>query len=155
MNLHHIKLVILTPSSRCWCTQSHRKLSMWIPQSHQKLKLNMLMLSITPQNANSAWWMMISITWHIHALAQTSWGPIFFLLDIRENSMLSSGTFIFQLIVEWPLEKSHCYKAIYFKKLSKKKNVSQSKAATRLCSTWNTFHLGLWFWPYEWPVATY
>ena len=53
----------------------------------------------------------------IHGLAQTSWEQMVFLFARHEfegNSMLSSGTLIFQLIVERPLEKSQCYKTKYF-----------------------------------------
>ena len=92
-----------------------------------KCKLGMLMLSITPQTQTQ----YVDALNHLTLSCDESnqWQQMSFLFDIRENSMLSSGTFIFQLSIERRLEKSQCYKTKYYKKNVQNKNAFQSKAA--------------------------
>ena len=83
------------------------------PQSHHKCKLSMVMLSTT----------CTVMRW-----LKPSWKQMFFLFDIRENSMLSSGTLYSNSLLSGEL-RNHNITKLNILKNFEKKNAFQSKAA--------------------------
>ena len=106
------------------------------PQSHHKRKLSMVMISIT----------CTFMRW---------------LKPVGNKCYFFKSTFekirccLLVLYIPthyWEL-RNHNNTKLNILKNFEKKNAFQSKAVTRLCSTWRTFHLGVWPWPYTqtWP----